>query len=435
MSDGAAPRAAAARVITAVLHDGRSLDDALAEQQQGFADNDRALVSALAHGVLRDRRWLAALLQPLLKRPPQPGLEALLTLGLYQLRAMRIPAHAAVHATVAAAPALGLGKARGMVNAVLRRCQRDMSRLERAAPATAAVRYSCPDWLAGRLAADWPDQYEALLAANNERAPMHVRVNRRMTTRTALQQALGDAGIETTQTACACDGLTLARPLATSLLPGFDRGRVSVQDGAAQQAADVLALANGQRVLDACAAPGNKTAHMLERADIDLLALDADPERAQMLRANLARLRLSAGVRAADAARSRDWWDGRAFDRILLDAPCSGTGVIRRHPDIKWLRRPDDIDAAARRQRMLLDALWPLLAEDGVLVYAACSLLRAEGAEVVGAFLAATPEAQEQPIIADWGRPDTVGRTVATGENGWDGFYYARVRRQSGLQR
>src|SRR5699024_4483269 len=339
LTDGAAPRAAAARAVAAVMAAGRSLDVALAQQQHKLSDKDRALMQALAYGVVREHRLLLALLQPLLKRAPQPLLQALLLVGVYQLRAMRIPAHAAVHATVAAAPTLKLGRARGMINAVLRRYQREYKRLEQALPVSPAVRTSHPDWLVERLGQDWSQQSAALLAANNEPAPMHLRVNRRRTSRSAYLQTLAAAGIDAEPAAHAPDGLTLAQPQPAATLPGFAAGAVSIQDAAAQRAVDLLALADGQRVLDACAAPGNKTAHMLERAEIDLLALDVAPARLQTLQANLARLQLQATVRTGDATRPAEWWDGQPFARTLLDAPCSGTGVIRRHPDIKWLRR------------------------------------------------------------------------------------------------
>jgi len=410
---------------------GRSLDVALAQQQHKLSDKDRALMQALAYGVVREHRLLLALLQPLLKRAPQPLLQALLLVGVYQLRAMRIPAHAAVHATVAAAPTLKLGRARGMINAVLRRYQREYKRLEQALPVSPAVRTSHPDWLVERLGQDWPQQSAALLAANNEPAPMHLRVNRRRTSRSAYLQTLAAAGIDAEPAAHAPDGLTLAQPQPAATLPGFAAGAVSIQDAAAQRAVDLLALADGQRVLDACAAPGNKTAHMLERAEIDLLALDVAPARLQTLQANLARLQLQATVRTGDATRPAEWWDGQPFARILLDAPCSGTGVIRRHPDIKWLRRSGDIQAAVRRQRLLLDALWPLLAPDGLLVYATCSLLRAEGAAVVQDFLAATPAVAQAPISAAWGEAEAVGRRIAPGADGCDGFYYACIRRRA----
>lgn len=429
LTDGAKPRAAAARTVAAVLHNGRSLDDALGQYQTVVSDKDNALVSALAYGVLRDYRYLHTLLKPLLKRTPQPVLHALLLVGVYQLRSMRIPAHAAVHATVSATPGIGFAKARGMVNAVLRRCQREMTQLEAGVPDQAGIRYSHPDWLIKRLQADWTKRVEAVLQANNTPAPMHLRVNGRVTSQSAYLVTLEEAGIGVIVPEHAADAVTLTQPMATADLPGFSEGHVSVQDVSAQQAADLLELADGQRVLDACAAPGNKSAHALERANIDLIALDVDAGRLDILNKNFARLNLQAQTIVGDAATPDDWWDGHPFDRILLDAPCSGTGVIRRHPDIKWLRRADDIDAASKRQQALLAALWPLLTKGGLLVYATCSILRAEGAGVVQPFVDATPDAEMVVMPDTWGEAEAVGRRIAPGENGADGFYYACIRR------
>lgn len=412
--------------MAAVIDGGRSLDAALADWPSDFVGVDRALARMLAYGTLRDYRRLGALLAPRLKKKPQPLLDALLRVGLFQLEFTRVPAHAAVHATVAAAPKLKLGKARGLVNAVLRGHQREPARIDESASALAL---SYPDWLADAILADWGAGGEAVLAAGNAQAPMHLRANTRATDREALQSELAEAGIDAEPIALCRDGLTLAEPIAADRLPGFEAGQLSIQDGAAQLAADLLAPAAGERVLDACAAPGNKSAHLLERADIALTVLDIDETRLASLQAALDRLGLSAEVCVGDAGQPALWWDGQPFDRILLDAPCSGTGVIRRHPDIKWLRRAEDITAAAARQRALLDALWTTLAPGGRLVYATCSILRAEGVDVVADFLAATPDAQERPIEAEWGEAERFGRRIAPGVHGFDGFYYALLER------
>lgn len=427
--EGAQSRACAARVVAAVMDDGRSLDAALAELSAGLTANDRALVSAMAYGVLRDYRRLEALLAPRLSRKPQPLLRALLLVGLYQLESMRVPAHAAVHASVAATAALGLGKARGMVNAILRGHQRDgAGAREDHSP---GVRYSYPDWLVERIKADWAGLWESVLAGGNRPAPMHLRANRRHGDRYVAMRELANAGLPS-RAARVCDSvLTLDTPIAARELPGFETGRVSIQDGAAQLPAVLVGAQAGDRVLDACAAPGNKSAHLLERADIDLLALDIDSERLATLEETLARVGRRASVQSADAANPPAWWDGRPFDRILLDAPCSGTGVIRRHPDIKWLRRPADIDSAAKRQLAMLEALWPTLAPGGRLVYATCSILRSEGVDVVEAFLARTPGAQARPIDARWGFAERHGRRIAPGMHDFDGFYYAVLERRA----
>ncbi len=426
---GAQPRVLAARAVSAVIDQRRSLDAALADWPIDLVGADLALARMLAYGTLREHRRLGALLAPRLKKAPQPLLAALLHVGIFQLEATRVPAHAAVHATVAATKALGLGGARGMVNAVLRGHQR--------APATiavddAALVHSYPDWLAEHIAADWATDAPAVLAAGNDRAAMQLRVNSRRATREALLAEYAEAGIEATAMPACRDGICLDEPMAADKLPGFVEGRVSIQDGAAQLAADLVAPRDGDRVLDACAAPGNKSAHLLERADIALTALDIDETRLAILEGTLARLGLSADSRVGDAAEPRLWWDSACYDRILLDAPCSGTGVIRRHPDIKWLRRASDIDAARARQAALLAALWPTLAPGGRLVYATCSILAAEGDAVIDAFIAVTPEAAVVPIEAEWGRASAYGRRIAPGDQGFDGFYYAVLEKKTG---
>lgn len=425
---GAGVRALAARVVSEVIDRGRSMDTALASVPAAWPDADRGLVNAIAYGVIRDYRRLDAMLAPRLKRVPQPLLKALLLVGLYQLESMRVPAHAAVHATVAATRELQLGRARGLVNAVLRGHVRDGAPELSSAP---GIRYSHPDWLVDAIAADWPERATDVLAGNNIQAPMHLRVNHRVTDREAYLATLAEAGIDARAMPENDVGITLAEPVSARALPGFAAGRVSIQDGAAQLAAALVDAGDGERVLDACAAPGNKSAHLLERADIDLLALDIDAERVATLEQTLQRLQLSARMRAADALDTRDWWDGVPFDHILLDALCSGTGVIRRHPDIKWLRRADDIAAATRRQAALLRALWPTLAPGGRLVYATCSVLQAEGMDVVSDFLGEYPDAREQVIAADWGEPVAVGRRIAPGQHGFDGFYYAVMTRRA----
>ena len=423
---GASQRACAARVVSAVLDNGRSLDVALADVPASLLGADRALVAALAYGVLREYRRLEAIIAPRLSRPPQPLLKALLLVGIYQLEYMRVPAHAAVHATVAATAELQLAKARGMVNAILRGHQREGVPAIGDAP---GVAHSHPDWLVAAIRSDWPDQWQALLEDNNAQAPMHLRVNLARETREAYIERLQASGMAATPMTFLDAGLTLEQPVAAADLPGFADGAVSIQDGAAQCAAALVDPADGQRVLDACAAPGNKSAHLLERANIELLALDIDAERIATLNENLDRLGLHAETRVADASDINAWWDGRPFDRILLDAPCSGTGVIRRHPDIKWLRRERDIAAAARRQIALLNALWRTLAPGGRLVYATCSVLRAEGVDIVADFLNRRPDATEVVMDVQWGLPEKHGRRIAPGQHGFDGFYYVVLER------
>jgi 16S rRNA (cytosine967-C5)-methyltransferase len=430
-------RALAAETLAAVLG-GASLDAVLpAAQAQLKLAADRALLQALCYGVLRDLRLLEALLGQLVERPVRASrLQALLLAGLFQLRSLRVPAHAAVSETVAATARIGQPGARGLANAVLRRYLREHTALEAALPEEPAVRHSHPDWLVARLHTDWPDRWPDILAANQQPGPLCLRVNLRRTSRAEYQARLQAAGLAAMASPHAPEALTLAEPVPVERLPGFAAGEVSVQDVAAQLATGLLDLRDGlprrQRVLDACAAPGGKSAHCLERADVELLALDRDPARLMRVQDTLRRLDLQAQLRAADAATPQSWWDGTPFDRILIDAPCSGTGVIRRHPDIKWLRRERDIAALAQAQRRLLEALWPLLAAGGVLLYATCSLLRAEGEDVVQAFLRAQTDAEVWPIEAAWGEACGAGRRIAVGMDGMDGFYYARLRRVAG---
>jgi 16S rRNA (cytosine967-C5)-methyltransferase len=276
---------------------------------------------------------------------------------------------------------------------------------------------------------DWPRQWKKVLLENNEQAPLTLRVNRRRGTATAyLQRELPGAGLAGHLVAGAPNAVALDEAVPVDELPGFTDGLASVQDASAQLAVELLELKDGLRVLDACAAPGGKAAHVLERANCDVLALDADAARLQRVAENLARLALEATLKAGDAREPNGWWDGTPFDRILIDAPCSGTGVIRRHPDIKWLRRPGDIPRMAQVQLELLHALWPLLAPGGVLVYAVCSVFDAEGREVVERVLAREPEARAQPIDAAWGEAHAPGRRLAPGGD-FDGFFYARLRK------
>lgn len=421
MSDGAASRRCAADAVAAVAA-GRSLTEVLPPLLARSPQRDRGLVQELVYGTVRWQlrldAWLSALLQ---HRPSGAYVNALLAVGLYQLRYTRVPAHAAVAATVSAAPA----KMRGLVNAVLRNAQRRAAELDALAEADPVARTAHPRWLLDALRADWPDDWEAVIAANNEPAPMTLRARGR----DEYLAELAAAGIAAAPAPHARDGIVLEEAVAVGALPGFGEGRVSVQDAAAQLAADLVDAAPGMRVLDACAAPGGKACHLLERTrDLTLVAVERDAGRLARVHENFARLHLTAVVVHGDAAAPDAWWDGVPFDRILLDAPCSATGVIRRHPDIRLLRRHADIPALADLQRRLLVALWPLLAPGGLLVYATCSVLAAENDATIDAFLAAQPGAAATPFTASWGRATRHGRQVLPGQDGMDGFYYACLR-------
>jgi 16S rRNA (cytosine967-C5)-methyltransferase len=440
VSDGSASRAAAVRAVAAVLGRGQSLDVALAAVAAEAAD--RAFVQALAFGALRFGHRLKDVARQLATRhwdALTPELQALLLVGLYQLEYAETAAHAAVSATVAAARRVGEAPAAGFVNACLRRFQREREALLAVADASVGGRTSHPAWIVDALQRDWPDQAERVLLANNAHPPLTLRTNLARTTPAALAAELATAGHETHTVPFAPAALDLGRPTDVRALAAFTAGRCSVQDAAAQLAVPLLAARPGMRVLDACAAPGGKTGHLLEAVPglAEVVALDLDPARAGRIRDNLARLGLAATVVVGDAL---DPAAGGAapFDRILLDAPCSGVGVIRRHPDIKWLRRPRDVTALAERQRRLLEVLWTRLAPGGRLVYATCSVLRAENGAVVRAFLAATPEAAditESASLAVAGLPPlpaarAPGLTLLPGVAGTDGFYYACLERR-----
>ncbi len=420
---GGRVRALAARVNAAVVSAGESLDRALAAAPIDDA-RDAALLRAISYGALRWHDRIQWQVEQLLSRPlsrRDVELAGLLRVGLFQLQWLRIPDHAAVAATVAAAVTLGIGRAKGLVNAVLRRFLREREMLDSRMQASREALVSHPRWLIDLLEADWPDRAEAILAANNAPPPMWLRINRLRTTTAAYLERLEAAGIEATAPARLASAVMLTEPRPAATLPGFTAGEVSVQDAAAQLAAGFLDPRPGQRVLDACAAPGGKAAHLLETCpEIErLVALDRDRERLASLETGLARLGLAATLVQGDASEPAQWWDGVPFDRILLDAPCSALGVIRRHPDIKRLRRPDDIPAMAARQARMLAALWPLLAPGGRLLYVTCTVARRENQAQVERFLAATGDAAPDP--PGGGTP----RQIHPGEANMDGFYYA----------
>lgn len=427
-------RVVAARVIFQVMC-GSSLSDCLPKAVAQLDEpRDSGLLQALCYGVCRRYYSLTALLNSLLEHPLKENdddVYALLLVGLYQLSDMRIPAYAAVDATVEATKGLKKDWARGLVNAILRNYQRHAESLQATLLDDPVSHYAHPGWLIGMIKKAWPAETETILAANNAHPPFVLRVNQRHHGREAYLEQLAAAGIgarRIPETQC---GVLLDEPMDVHTLPGFALGDVSVQDGAAQLAAELLMLEPAQRVLDACAAPGGKTAHIAERepALADLVAVDQDAKRLATVTENIERLKLTATCIASDVANVTAWWDKKLFDRILLDAPCSATGVIRRHPDIKLLRRPDDIQNLVEEQLHLLTALWPLLKIGGILLYATCSILPRENAGVVKQFLTAHPDAEEERIQADWGIACDVGRQILPGMHGMDGFYYARLKK------
>ena len=426
------PRLAAAKALAAVLNGKASLNSSLPVQMDKVEDRDRGFTQDLAFGTARWQPRLSALAAKLLQKPfkaADADVEALLLVGLYQLLYTRVPAHAAIGETVGCADKLKKPWAKALLNAVLRRAQRESEGLLAELEHDPVVRTAHPRWLQKSLKAFWPQQWEAICAANNAHPPMILRVNRRHHRRDAYLQLLSEAGIDAAPCVYSIDGIVLQAATDVRSLPGFAEGWISVQDEAAQLAADLLDLAPGQRVLDACCAPGGKTCHILE-VEKDLggvVAVDLEAKRLVRVRENLARLGLNAELIAADGRDTATWWDGKPFQRIRLDAPCSATGVIRRHPDIKLTRQPDDIAALAVLQGELLDALWPTLEVGGVLLYATCSTLPTENTEVIQAFLARTSGARELDLATTAGIKQPHGRQLLAQEGGHDGFYYAKL--------
>jgi ribosomal RNA small subunit methyltransferase RsmB len=428
-------RTATARVLAEVLGKGVSLDAALAPMLEHLSEErERRLAKALCYGTLRWYPRLNALALALLRkglRTKDMDVYCLILIGLYQLTQSHVPGYAAVAATTAAARKLAKSWATGLINALLRRYQREELRLRPWVEKNLAARYAHPAWLLKRLQGDWPDHWQAIAAAGNRHPPMTVRVNARKGTREDYLQRLGAAGMMARACTHSDVGVVLGQAVDVDKLPGFVVGAVSVQDEAAQLAVPLLNLAPNLRVLDACAAPGGKTTHMLEAQPSlgDVVGLDLDARRLSLATQNLQRLGLNARLVVGDALQSAVWWDEMPFDRILLDAPCSATGVIRRHPDIKVLRSPEDIGALAEHQLALLQALWPLLRRSGMLLYATCSVLAEENERVIGKFLASRHDAGEVPIDAPWGRRRCHGRQLLPGEDDMDGFFYARLKK------
>ena len=424
MSAGVATRVAAARVLDEVLHRGRSLKASLGTALPALPDpRDRALVEAIVFAALRQRARFDAALSQWLSKPlgqRDHELRALLHVGFAQL-SMEMPAHAVLDATVEAVRALRRPHQAGMVNALLRRAQREGLPQAEAGDAW-------PDWLAQRIRDDWPQQADAIFDASTQEAPMWLRVHARATTRDAYLERLQEAGIEADVDADLPDAIRLDGSLPVQQLPGFEDGVVSVQDGAAQRVADALAPKPNARVLDACAAPGGKSAHLAERdPSLQIVALDVDARRVRRMQDTFARLKLGIDTRTADAAEPAVWWDGQLFDAILIDAPCSATGIVRRQPDILLHRRADDVDALIGLQIRLLEASWSMLKPGGTLLYATCSILPEENGRNVADFIARHADAALQPLDARFGRDTGHGHQRLPGENGLDGFFYARL--------
>ena len=429
-----AARAQAALILDAVLKSKGSLTTQLSKHKER---DDYPLLQEMCFGVCRWYFQLDAIIGQLLSKPlktKDQDVKLLLLIGLYQIREMRLPDYAVINETVGAVKGLKKPWARGLTNAVLRNYQRRAAELdEYLASLPLAQQTAHPQWLADRIAADWPEQSQDLLANNNLRPPMTLRVNLARQSRDAYLQQLANAGIDAKAGLLSDSAIYLSAPCPVTSLPGFETGSVSVQDEASQLVPGVLDLQPGQRVLDACSAPGGKTCHILESESslTEVVSIELEASRMPRLEENLQRLGLQATTVCADITETPFWWDGVEFDRILLDAPCSATGVIRRHPDIKVLRQLEDVETLVELQTQILHSLWPCLKSGGLFLYTTCSILRQENEANLAAFLNSTPDAKYGRITADWGVECNYGKQLLTGQqDGTDGFYFALLRKQ-----
>ncbi len=450
MSGSANLRAATATAVAAVLGIRRgknaSLDRVLKDPgYQPKEESDRARFRAWCYEVLRSYHRLDLMLAQLLDKPLRRrdlDIYALLLLAAMQLEDSDCPEHAIVSESVTAATRLRKPRMKGLVNAVLRSFIDRRDELIDTAMQSQVGMYSHPQWLIDQIKTDWPGDWQEILESNNKKAPMWIRVNRRKNTRAEYAAKLAEASVSvfTHDPPITPDAIMLELAVDVRKLPGFTDGCASVQDAAAQIAAHLLAAQPGMRVLDACAAPGGKTCHLLELADnnLDVHAVDINEVRLERVRENLDRLRLDASLINADVGEITDWWDGQSYQRILLDAPCSATGVIRRHPDIKVLRRASDIDAMVQRQKILLESLWPLLEKGGCMLYSSCSILRAENQSQIECFLKNQKDAELLPASDSLttqsverlrAAPADSGIQLLPGRVGVDGFFYALIKK------
>lgn len=428
-------RLSAANILSKVVKDGQSLTVALDQTFELITEQkDRAFVQALCFGVVRQYHRLDYILQQLLSKPlrnKDSDIKMLLIIGLYQLKYMRVKSHAAVSETVSAAKKKSWAKS--LINGVLRQYIRESESLEQQADKDSSALHSHPQWLLEQIELNWPERAENILLANNAQAPMVLRVNLMLTTQQEYLKLLDEKEITARAVTFCSTAIILEQAVAVDKLPGFFDGLVSVQDTAAQLAAELLDVKSGQSVLDLCAAPGGKTAAILEQQnnDVAMLAVDIDENRLLRVKENLSRLNLQADVAVGDATQVGQWAQDKKFERILVDAPCSALGVIRRHPDIKVLRRGSDIQELQSVQQKILKAAWTILQPGGILLYATCSVLKQENELQIAAFLDHHQDATEMVIAADWGMKREFGRQILTGEKGMDGFYYAKLVKDS----
>lgn len=422
-------RSVAAQTIEKVVEQGQSLSNVLPAAQKMVGEKDAALLQELCYGVLRTLPQLEWIISKLMSRPmtgKQRTIHYLIMVGLYQLMYTRIPAHAALAETVEGAIALKRQQLKGLINGVLRQFQRQQEALMQQMN-EGDQQHLHPKWLLERLKRAWPGQWKHIVEANNQRPPMWLRVNRNHHSRDAWLALLEESGKTAFAHPQHSDALRLEAPCAVCQLPGFAEGWVTVQDASAQGCVALLDPQNGEKILDLCAAPGGKTTHILETApQAEVMAVDVDAQRLARISENLQRLNMQAEVKLGDGRTPQDWCGNTQFDRILLDAPCSATGVIRRHPDIKWLRRDRDIPELALLQQQILDAVWPHLKTGGTMLYATCSILPEENALQITQFLQRHADAR----LCDTGDQGQPGIQVFPQIDGGDGFYYAKLIKQ-----
>lgn len=394
------------------------------------AGNDKALIQEICYGTFRWYFQLEFVLNQLLEKrikKKDSRLKYLIITGLYQLRFMRIPAHAVVSETVSTCKKIKMQWAKGLVNAILRRYIRETDFINSNIDKDDKLKESHPRWICEQLKLDWPEDWKDILVANNQHPPMYLRVNQLRQTREQYLIKLEKAGIGAQITPYSKQGILLEKPIDVKQLPGFENGEVSVQELAAQLSVELLDLKPGHSVLDACAAPGGKSSHILESQPgiKSLTTIEKDPGRAKRLSETLGRLGLHAITKVSDIIDLDHWWDNKSFDRILLDAPCSATGVIRRHPDIKLLRTPEEVKTISMLQMQLLETLWQTLKPKGLLVYVTCSIFKQENSKLIKHFVDNNSDSVLKPIEGQWGIDTGHGKQILTGQNNMDGFFYA----------
>ena len=429
-------RLAVVKILMQVTRHGRNLPDAMAKYAEKIEEQDRPFIQAMSYGVIRLLPRLEYIADQLISKPLKTkdyDVVLLILTGLYQLIEMRTPDHAAVSETVKVTKGLKKQWAKNFVNAVLRSYQRQAETLTNQLKNNEVAEFAHPQWWLNIIKKNWLEdkRWQEILLANNQSPPMTLRVNTKHIERKNYLKLLEKNNIAATEAKHSPDAIYLEKPVPVNSLPLFSEGKVSIQDEAAQLAAILLSPQKGDRILDACAAPGGKTIHLLEKENnIELLALDIEEKRLERVQENLDRTQLSAQLLAANAFKPDTWWDKKPFDRILLDAPCSASGVIRRHPDIKLLRQQNDIPKLVKDQAQILAALWPLLKSGGMLLYATCSVLAEENTLQIQHFLQENADAELQPINSDWGHQQIAGTQILPGEDGMDGFFYALIQKR-----